>query len=203
MIAVSLAPGCGTVIELMVFLGNPGREYENTRHNVAWRLAEALSIFPSLEWKKKFKGTYARRSFGSGAVYFLKPLTYMNGCGESVSSLMSFFGISAGKICVVHDEVELSFGRIDCRMGGGLAGHNGLRSVAGRLGTREFIRFRVGVSRPSRGSLSSYVLGRFSREEEEALPSLLAGTAQLLEGCLNAEYGETAFLSLRKISVID
>lgn len=168
------------MIRLVVFLGNPGREYEKTRHNVGWMVADSLSF--SLAWREKFKGLLAERS----GVRFLKPATFMNRSGESVIACASFFRIAAPEILVVHDDLELTFERVDLRDGGGLAGHNGLKDIARVLATRDFGRLRVGISRPKRGNPSGYVLSRFSPEEEALLPGVLSHAAGLLEERLAA-----------------
>lgn len=168
---------------LSVFLGNPGTQYARTRHNVARRLLEELEpdLMPS--WQRKFKGRFAKvriggpGSPGAGAeaaqVILLAPDTYMNKSGESVQPCADFFRIPPARIMVVHDDTELDFGTVAVKFGGGLGGNNGLKSIAERLGTRDFHRLRIGISRPKRGSLSSHVLGNFSEEEEARLEEIM------------------------------
>ena len=160
------------MIELAVFLGNPGKEYEQTRHNTPWQLLSHFSFSSELRWQRKFKGEYADHTFGMGKIHLHKPLTYMNKSGESVSAIASFFSILPEHILVVHDEVEIEFGEIGLKFGGGLSGHNGLRSSASHLGTRDFYRLRIGTGRPRKGSVSSHVLGRLSELERESLPEI-------------------------------
>jgi peptidyl-tRNA hydrolase, PTH1 family len=179
------APG-SVVIRLIVFLGNPGRQYRDTRHNVGWMLADHLSFAAHLRWQKKFKGEYAQHPLAGGTVALLKPLTMMNRSGESVVAARAFFKIPPEEIVVAYDDVELNFGTLNLRMGGGLAGHNGVRSVAQLLGTREFHRCRLGVSRPRSGDLASYVLSRFSPQEEQRLPGHLDEAARDLESYIAA-----------------
>ena len=163
----------GSHITLVVFLGNPGKQYHYTRHNAGFLLAEHLPFSAALSWQKKFKGEYADYILGGRKISFLKPLTYMNKCGESIAAATAFFKLAHEQILIVHDDLELSFGEFALKQGGGLAGHNGLRSAAQLLGGKEFFRFRVGICRPARGSPSSYVLSKFSDEEAAELPDLL------------------------------
>lgn len=168
------------MVRLAVFLGNPGPTFSRTRHNAGWMVAERLSEKLELEWRGKFKGQVAV----SSSVAYLKPETLMNRSGESVSACTTFYGVDAEDVLVVHDDIELEFGRVELKDGGGLGGHNGLRDIERTLGTRDFARLRVGVSRPLRGDVASYVLSRFTREEESELPAILDRAVSLLEGWL-------------------
>lgn len=155
-------------MKLVVLLGNQGLEYARTRHNFAWLFAESLPYSGSLVWLRKFNGIYASH----GGALYLKPETYMNRSGESVGPCVQFYKIRTGEILVVHDDIELPFGEVALKQGGGLGGHNGLRDIERVLSTRAFARLRLGISRPSRGDIASYVLSRFSPEEESALPAV-------------------------------
>jgi len=157
---------------MTAFLGNPGQQYRLTRHNLGWLLLENLSFHGDLLWKSKFKGEYAQLGSGSGRMIFLKPETFMNQSGDSLQSALVFFKMKPENLLVAHDDIELPFGRYQLRRGGGLGGHNGLRSIAGKLGTGDFYRLRLGVGRPARGDVASYVLGRFSPQEEAELTLL-------------------------------
>jgi PTH1 family peptidyl-tRNA hydrolase len=169
---------------LIAALGNPGPEYFFTRHNIAWQMIEYLSFFPDLKWNSKFNGLYAifkSEQTGNKNHYLLKPLTFMNLSGQSVQALMQFFKIDLEELLVIHDEIELDFGILGYKKGGGLAGHNGLRSVTSCLGTRNFNRLRLGISRPSHDDITSYVLGEFSKTEQKELPFFLEESARILE----------------------
>jgi len=157
------------MIKLIVALGNPGIEYENTRHNIAWIALDNCSKLNGTFWKSKFKGHYTDITFQGEKVYFLKPETFMNLSGESVAPLCKFFKINAQEILVLQDELDLPFGQIQFKEGGGLAGHNGLKSIAAHMRSQEFYRLRIGIGRPIHGSISSWVLGRFSAEAETEL----------------------------------
>ena len=169
-----------TLIRLICFLGNPGKEYRYTRHNAAWMLIDFLRFDTPPVWQNKFKGVFAKTGLQRRQVVLLKPEAYMNRSGESLQPGMTFFKIPREEILVVHDDLELPFGDVRIKEGGGLGGHNGLRSVSAVLGSRDFHRLRIGIGRPDRGSISSYVLSRFSREEEAELPEVMAKGAGIL-----------------------
>lgn len=177
------------MLRLIVALGNPGPKYAYTRHNIAWLMLERVSFFPQLSWQNKFKGEYASHSLNGETIYFLKPQTYMNLSGESVQPLAHFLRIEPDQILVIHDDIELPFGVIGFKTNGGLAGHNGLRSISNKLGTRDFKRLRLGVSRPVTGTVEAYVLSNFSAEEQMVLPIYLNKAAQLLEKSLTEDFG--------------
>jgi len=160
------------MFQLVVALGNPGQEYSNTRHNVAWLFFDQLQELSRAIWKSKFKGEYTELNIKGEKVYFLKPQTFMNLSGESVQALCAFFKISPEGILVIHDELDLPFGQIHFKKGGGLAGHNGLKSMAAMLGTDQFSRMRVGIGRPVHGSVANWVLSPFSKDEQLSLPHL-------------------------------
>ena len=177
---------------LVVGLGNPGREYTRNRHNVGFMVVDELARRHGGTWRGKFHGRLAEVRIDEHRVALLAPETYMNESGRSVAAAASFFKVEPDAILVVHDESDLEPGRLQARLGGGFAGHNGLRSVAGHLGTPEFLRLRVGVGRPGRGdrrSLADYVLADFTPEEDA---DALAGRAADAVEALDAEGLETA-----------
>jgi PTH1 family peptidyl-tRNA hydrolase len=187
------------MIELIAFLGNPGKEYAKNRHNAGRLLAERLPFAASLSWQKKYKGLYASldRFWLPGAgeadpaapsrLHFLMPETYMNLSGESVLAATSFFKIPPERILVVHDELELPLGTAAFKLSGGLGGHNGLRSMRACFGTPDFWRLRIGIGRPDHDDISGWVLSDFTAPEREILDPVLdaaaaALTKALLEG---------------------
>ncbi|MGP1437894.1 MAG: aminoacyl-tRNA hydrolase [Treponema sp.] len=164
------------MIEAIAFLGNYGNEYSKTRHNVAWMFCEKLELTKNLNWQNKFNGNYTKISIPSKEknLHFIKPHTYMNLSGVSVGELCAFYKIKPSSLLVVHDEVELPLATISLKYSGGLAGHNGLRSIKEALGTQDFWRLRIGIERPCpKGEknidMASYVLSRFSSEQEDIL----------------------------------
>jgi len=154
---------------LVVGLGNPGREHERDRHNVGWMVADELARRKDGRWRAKFSGQLAEVRLDALRLALLKPETFMNDSGRSVAAATRFFKVEPESLLVVHDDVDLEPGRLQARAGGGLAGHNGLRSLAQALGTQEFLRLRIGVGRPGRGdprSVADYVLSPFELEED-------------------------------------
>ena len=167
---------------LVAGLGNPGRAYERNRHNVGWMVVEELARRHSGSWRGKFSGRLAEIRIDGRRVALLAPETYMNESGRSVGAALRFFKLEPQDLLVVHDEGDLDLGRIQARSGGGLAGHNGLRSVAEQLGTPDFLRLRVGVGRPERGDprpLADYVLSDFTPEDDAA--AIVARAADAVE----------------------
>src|SRR5512144_1656864 len=154
---------------LVAGLGNPGREYERTRHNAGWLVLDELARRHGGSWRSKFSGSLAELRLGAARVALLKPETYMNESGRSLGAAARFFKVDPQRVLVVHDDVDLEHGRLQARAGGGLAGHNGLRSLAQHLGSQEFLRLRIGVGRPGRGdrrSLADWVLSPFAPEDD-------------------------------------
>jgi PTH1 family peptidyl-tRNA hydrolase len=176
--------GASTLDLLVAGLGNPGREYEGTRHNAGWLVADELARRHGGSWRSKFSGSLAEVRLGERRLALLKPETYMNESGRSVSAAARFFKVPAESILVVHDDVDLEPGRLQVRRGGGLAGHNGLRSLAQDLGTQDFLRLRIGVGRPGRGDprpVADWVLSPFAPEEDvEALVARGADAAEMI-----------------------
>jgi peptidyl-tRNA hydrolase, PTH1 family len=169
---------------LVAGLGNPGRQYEQTRHNVGWLVAEELARRHGGSFRSKFSGQLAEVRFGDEKLALLKPETYMNESGRSIAAAARFFKVDPGALLVVHDDVDLEADRFQVRLGGGLAGHNGLRSIAQSLGTNDFLRLRIGVGRPGRGdrrSVSDYVLSRFDADTDvEALAARAADAVETI-----------------------
>jgi PTH1 family peptidyl-tRNA hydrolase len=169
---------------LVAGLGNPGRQYERTRHNAGWLVLEELARRHGGSWRSKFSGALAEVRLDEHRLALLKPETYMNESGRSVAAAAQFFKVEPEALLVVHDDVDLEPGRLQARRGGGLAGHNGLRSLAQHLGTQEFLRLRIGVGRPGRGdprSVSDWVLSPFAPEEDvKALISRSADAAETI-----------------------
>ena len=169
---------------LVAGLGNPGREYERTRHNVGWLVLDELARRHGGSWKSKFSGSLAELRLGDARVALLKPETYMNESGRSVGAAARFYKVEPEQLLVAHDDVDLEPGRLQVRQGGGLAGHNGLRSLAQHLGSQEFQRLRIGVGRPGRGDrrpVADWVLSPFAPEDDvERLVARAADAAEAI-----------------------
>jgi peptidyl-tRNA hydrolase, PTH1 family len=167
---------------LVVGLGNPGREYAGNRHNVGFMVVDELARRHDGSWRGKFNGRLAEVRIDGHRVALLAPETYMNESGRSVGAAASFFKLEPDAILVVHDDSDLETGRLQARLAGGLAGHNGLRSISQHLGTPDFLRLRVGVGRPARGDrrpLADYVLSDF--EPDEGVEGIVARAADAVE----------------------
>jgi PTH1 family peptidyl-tRNA hydrolase len=167
---------------LVAGLGNPGREYERTRHNAGWLVVDELAHRHGGSFRSKFSGRLAEVRLDGSRLALLEPETYMNESGRSIAAATRFFKVDAGGILVVHDDVDLEEGRLQARLGGGLAGHNGLRSIGQSLGSQEFLRLRIGVGRPGRGdrrSVADYVLSPFGDETD--VDALVARAADAVE----------------------
>jgi PTH1 family peptidyl-tRNA hydrolase len=178
--AQGLFSGRGRADWLIVGLGNPGDRYARTRHNVGFEVAKlAAERWGMAKFKQKYGGLYAE----DRRVAVLLPQTYMNESGSSVSPARGALGVELDHVVAVHDEIDLPFGRIETRLGGGLAGHNGLKSLKRGLGSAEFRRVRVGVGRPDSTDpeiVSAHVLGRFSEPSDE-VRALIERAADELE----------------------
>ena len=166
-------PGEAPVDWLIVGLGNPGAEYDGTRHNIGFEVADVLAERWSLpKPKSKYKGliTEGRTGPGGPRVAILKPMTYMNDAGQSVGPARGAYKVPLDHVLVIHDEIDLPFGEIRPRVGGGLAGHNGLKSLKQGLGSADFARVRIGVGRPPTtdpDKVAAYVLARFKEPRAE------------------------------------
>ena len=174
--------GASSIDLLVVGLGNPGREHERDRHNAGWMVADELARRHGGSFRSKFSGRLAETRLGDARIALLEPETYMNESGRSIAAAARFFKVAPDGVLVVHDDVDLDVGRLQARLGGGLAGHNGLRSIATALGTQEFLRLRVGVGRPARGDrrpVADYVLSPF--EPEDDVDALVASAADAVE----------------------
>jgi peptidyl-tRNA hydrolase, PTH1 family len=176
----------GSSLDLLVVgLGNPGREYAGNRHNVGWMVVDELARRHDGSWRSKFSGQLAEIRLDGHKLALLKPETYMNDSGKSVGAAMRFFKLEPDAVLVVHDEGDFDLGRLQLRLGGGTAGHNGLRSIGRYLKTSDFMRLRVGVGRPERGDprpLADYVLSDFApHEDAEALVARAADAVETLD----------------------
>ena len=178
---------------LVVGLGNPGREHAQNRHNAGWMVIDELARRHGGTFKGKFSGQLAEVRDGDLRLGLLKPELYMNESGRSVAPAVRFFKVPPEQLLVVHDEGDFDLGRLQARAGGGLAGHNGLRSIAQHLGTQDFLRLRIGVGRPERGDprpLADYVLSNFEpHDDAEGIVSRAADAVEAIarEGLESAQ----------------
>ena len=156
------------MIKLFVFLGNPGSEYRNTRHNAGFLLADYL--YQGCQWQMKFHSMYLSRPEGK----IIRPVTFMNLSGTAVSEAASFFKLKAEEIIVIHDDTELPLGKAKIQKGGGLQGHKGLRSIRERIGSDAFYRLRIGIGKPVHGDLALFVTSPFTGDEMITLSSVFS-----------------------------
>ncbi len=181
---------------LLVGLGNPGRRYERTRHNIGFAVAEVLACRWRLpQPRTKFRGLLSEGRLGPGAprVAILRPQTFMNDAGESAGPARGALKVPLERVVVLHDEIDLPFGEIRVRLGGGLAGHNGLKSLRRAFGSPDFWRTRVGVDRPPTTDpdrVAAYVLSSFA-EPEADVQRLIASAADAAEQLIREQSAET------------
>lgn len=169
------------MIRLIAFLGNKGLPYARTRHNSGWMFLDTLlGTLETPSWHIKFHGEYSQTTIAGKRMILLKPQTYMNESGRSIGELSRFFTIQPEEILVVHDDIELPFGTVRLQSGGGFGGHNGLRSAAREIESDRFARLRIGIGRPSTMAVATYVLRRFTAQEEAELPLVLDAAAELI-----------------------
>jgi PTH1 family peptidyl-tRNA hydrolase len=169
---------------LVAGLGNPGSDYAETRHNVGFLVSDELARRHLGSFRSKFAGDLAELRLDGSRIGLLKPQTYMNESGRSVAAAVRFFKVDPGDVLVVHDEVDLDLGRLQARLGGGTAGHNGVRSVAQHLKTPDFLRLRIGIGRPERGDprpVADWVLSPFPPEVDvQALVTRAADAVEVI-----------------------
>ena len=167
---------------LVVGLGNPGREYASHRHNVGFMALDELARMARADSpKEKFSAEYTRLTHAGEDAVLLKPQTFMNLSGQSVQPAAAFFKVPIDRVLVVHDELDVPFGEVRLKVGGGHAGHNGLRSIIERMGGNGFARVRIGIGRPPagfRGEVADYVLSSFDGSERAELPDVIARAAR-------------------------
>jgi PTH1 family peptidyl-tRNA hydrolase len=175
------------MIRLFVGLGNPGTEYEATRHNAGFWWIDALAeeLGTRLVPERAYQGLMARVNTAQGPVWLLEPMTYMNRSGASVAPLARFFKIEAQEILVVHDELDLQPGQVKLKFGGSAAGHNGLKDIQGLLGTPDFWRLRLGIGHPGvKAEVANHVLKKPSAEHRDAIAMSIERSLKAREALL-------------------
>lgn len=160
------------MVWIVVGLGNPGNQYAGHRHNVGFMVADRLAAKLGGGFREKFRAHFARGTLGGKDVFVMKPMTWMNLSGTSVGEAGAFFKTPPAEVIVIHDELDLPYDQVQVKIGGGHAGHNGLRSIFEHFG-KDFVRVRVGIGRPKHGDVTGHVLGNFSGDEQAGLPLVL------------------------------
>jgi len=174
---------------LVVGLGNPEKKYTRNRHNIGFMVADELARRCDMPgWREKFGGALTSGRVGTDKAQVLKPLEYMNNSGFALNRAAQFFQIEPENIIVIHDEIDLPFGRVRIKSGGGHGGHNGLRSIVEQLGSKDFLRIRLGVGKPERtdgspgdGRVSGHVLSDFAADQQTELDALIRAAAEAVE----------------------
>jgi len=155
---------------LIIGLGNPGKEYENTRHNIGFNVLNSYLEKNNLRLdKEKFNGLYTKTSINNEDVIFLEPQTYMNSSGDSVRKIMDFYKIDVENILVIQDDLDMEIGKIKLKENSSSGGHNGIKDIEEKLGTNSIKRLKIGISNNKMMDTKDYVLGKFSKEEKEVL----------------------------------
>ncbi len=166
---------------LIVGLGNPGREYENTRHNIGFAAIDIIAEKYNIDVNRtKFKGEYGEGFINGNKVILLKPYTFMNLSGESVREAIDFYKLTEEEVLIIYDDISLEVGRLRIRQKGSAGGHNGIKSIINHIGTDVFTRIKIGVGAP-KGDLVNHVLGKFSKEEVNILKQTLDVVAKATE----------------------
>jgi len=173
-------------LHLIAGLGNPGIEYEETRHNVGFMIIDCIASAYGIAFsnKGKFKSLLGRGTMGGVSVILLKPRTFMNRSGVAVKAVQDYFNIPISNLLVIYDDINLPFGHIRIRRSGGTGGHNGMRSIMDHIQSSEFPRIRVGIGEPRRGDVSDFVLNRFTGEEKKGLEEVIEmakGAARMIQ----------------------
>ncbi len=175
-------------MKLIVGLGNPGCEYENTRHNIGFMILDNYAKYKNVNFIEKFNGLYAETNINGEEVILLKPLSYMNLSGEVVSKYLSYFKIKVEDMLVINDDLDLDFGKIRLRENGSSGGHNGLKNIALNIKTEDFKRVKFGISNNKNMDTKDYVLGSFSKEEKEILEDKKETMINILKDFISLDF---------------
>lgn len=169
-------------MKLIVGIGNPGKEYKNTRHNIGFNVLDNYASFHSVEiTKEKFNGLYVDFILNGEKIVLLKPLSYVNLSGIVVKKYVDYFNISIDDVLIISDDLDLDFGKIRLRLSGSSGGHNGLKSIEANLGTKNYKRMKFGISNNKNIDTKDYVLGSLSSEEDKKLKEILPTTVNILD----------------------
>ena len=179
-------------MKLIVGLGNPGKEYINTRHNIGFSFIDFYLDKKGIneKWTKKFDGEYLETYINGEKVLFLKPLTFMNLSGNSVRKIMDYYKIDVSDILIVSDDLDLNVGNFKLKLNGSCGGHNGLRSIEKALGTSNYKRLKIGISNDKDSDTKDYVLGNFSKEENDTLKELFNNLVEVTDDYFKLPFGD-------------
>ena len=179
-------------MKLIVGLGNPGKEYQNTRHNIGFNFLDSYVEYKNLgnDWTKKFDGLYMNTIIDGHKVIFLKPQTYMNLSGNSVRKIMDYFDIDVSDILIISDDLDIKVGNFKLKSDGSCGGHNGLRNIESNIGTTEYKRLKIGISKNIETDTKDYVLGNFSKEEKDTLKELFNNLVEVIDDYFKLPFGD-------------
>jgi len=166
-------------MKLIVGLGNPGKEFDNTRHNIGFIAVD--NFLNNVKWKKKFASLFFSTEINNEKILFVKPQTYMNLSGYSVAKFVKFYKIEIKNILVIQDDLDLPFGKIKIKTDSTAGGHNGIDSIISALKTKQFNRLKIGIGNNKKIDTKDYVLGNFSKAEEKEFPNILDKTKEIIE----------------------
>lgn len=182
----------GVKITMIAFLGNKGSSYTQSRHNSGWLFFTHHFAHAEKDLVQKFHGLHGTVRIKDNSTRVLLPHTYMNESGVSVGAMVRYFSIPVDELLVVHDDLELPFSKVVLQKGGGLGGHNGLKSIANHLSSKDFLRLRIGISRPKHQDVASFVLSRFDSEQEPLLPIVFDNAMNLIYNYLESDNKKSA-----------
>ena len=166
-------------MKVIVGLGNPGNEYQNTRHNVGFMVLD--NYLNDNDWKKEFNSLYLEKKINGEKVIFVKPLTFMNLSGDSVVQFINYYDVKLDDLLVIHDDLDLPFSSYKLKKNSSAGGHNGIKSIINRLNSQDFLRLKIGVSNDKSIDTKDYVLGKFSKKEKEELSLLQKTFNEIIE----------------------
>ena len=176
-------------MKLIVGLGNPGKEYDKTRHNVGFMVID--NYLDSVNWSNKFNALYCEKVINGEKIIFVKPLTYMNNSGNAVGEFVRYFNIDSKDILVIQDDLDLNVGDYKLKMHSSSGGHNGIKSIIASLGNQDFPRLKVGIGSVKKDEVIDYVLGKFSKSELEVLNELFNTFDKIINSFINEGIDKT------------
>lgn len=176
-------------MKLICGLGNPGKEYENTRHNVGFMIVD--NYLKTEKMSKKFNGLYCEMRIGSEKVIFLKPQSYMNLSGDVVKPFVDYYDIDLSDVLIIRDDLDLELGKTRIKFDSSSGGDNGIKSIINRLGSQQFYQYKIGISNDKQRDTKDYVLGKFSKEERMILDEIINDSQNLIDGFIRGEITTT------------
>ena len=179
-------------MKLIVGLGNPGKDYENTRHNIGFNILDNYLKYKNInpDWLKKFDGLYTKEIIDNNSVLFLKPQTYMNLSGESVRQIIDYYKINLEDVLIISDDLDLNVGNFKLKKSGSCGGHNGLRDIENKLKTSNYKRLKIGISNNKNIDTKNYVLGKFTKEDSVIINNLFNTIFNVLDDFFNLSFDD-------------